>query len=102
MSDKLPVHRDQDMEKITGLSFDACAAYYDGVEVRVVGEVVTRDSRPIADYREVQVVIYDEEGDILGRNYTNWTEFQIRQSFEVEIEDLPGVPYRVKVFPSKG
>lgn len=102
MKTKLPVHRDPEMEKIAGITFEACAAYFDGESVKIVGEVTTLNSRPLSDYREVQVSVFDEDGDILGRGYTNWSEFQLRQSFEIEIEDLPGDPARVKAYPSKG
>lgn len=101
MTTKLPVQRDTDMEKLTNLIFEACAAYYDGDEVRVIGEVVSSNLRPIQDYRDVQVSVYDKDGDILGRDYINWSEFGIRQSFEIKVEKLPGVPDKVKVFPSK-
>lgn len=70
--------------------------------MRVVGEIVASNAKPLDDYREVQVAVYDEEGNILGREFENWGEFGIRQTFEVEMEDLPGVPFRVKAFTSKG
>jgi len=102
MAEKRPVHVDKDMESLAGMSFEACAAYYDGdEEVRVIGEAVSANSKPIQDYHEIKVVVYDAEGDILGRDYTNWTSFQLRQSFEIEVMNLPGVPTRVRVFPSR-
>ena len=102
MAHKLPILVDKKMEALSGISFEACAAYFDEVEgVRVLGEVVTASGEPIKDYREIQVVVYDENGDILGREYTNWTSFQLRQSFEIQVLELHAVPARVRVFPSR-
>lgn len=102
MAQKLPVQFDKDMESIAGITFEACAAYYDGNEaVRVLGEAVASDGRPIQDYREIQVVVYAADGDILGRDYTNWIAFHLRQSFEIEVTNLPDAPARIRVFPSR-
>jgi hypothetical protein len=102
MPRKLPIDRDTAMENLTELTLEACAAYYDGDVVRVVGEAVSTNGRTIPEYREIQVSVYDQDGDILGRSYTNWIAFQVRQSFEISVTELPGIPARVRVFPSKG
>lgn len=102
MAQKIPVQIDKDMERLSGIKLEACAAYFDGdAAVRILGEVVTVSGKPIKDYREVQAVVYDADGDILGRDYTNWGSFQLRQSFELIIDDLPSTPARVRVFPSQ-
>ena len=51
--------------------------------MRVLGEVVSASAKPIQDYRAIQVVVYDENGDMLGREYTNWDSFQMRQTSNV-------------------
>ncbi|TWU60402.1 hypothetical protein Poly51_06780 [Rubripirellula tenax] len=102
MAEKLPVQIDNDMAALAGIKLEACAAYYNGDdEIRILGEAVTANGKSIEDYREMQAVAYDADGDIIGRSYTNWGSFQIRQSFEIYIDELPCDPVRVRVFPSK-
>lgn len=100
---KIPIERDEQMEEINEVKLTSCTAYYDesGL-IKVLGELASTTGDPIEDYREVQVVVYDADGDILGREYTNWSEFGLRQSFEIKVknEDTSLQPDRVKVFPA--
>jgi len=102
---KILVERDSKMEEIIALEIESCTAYYDDEGfIKILGEVISRSRKHIQDYKEVQVIVYDSEGDVLARGYTNWAIFGIRQSFEIELEnENPSTePAKVKVFPSGG
>ncbi|MFH0870406.1 MAG: hypothetical protein V1866_05110, partial [archaeon] len=101
---KILVERDWAIEEMTDLAIEKCTAYYDEGIIRILGEVISRNRKPIQDYKELQVIVYDSGGDILARGYTNWALFGIRQSFEIELENrnVFSEPAKVKVFPSGG
>jgi hypothetical protein len=101
---KLTVEKDQEAEDLSGLVLKAASAFFDAGEKKLtaLGEVQTMDGESIDSYREVQLIVYDADGDIIGRNYTNWSDFGIRQSFSLVLDedDLFGEPARVKLYPS--
>ena len=102
---RITVDRDQAMETMTGVGLEGGSAYYtDDGSINVLGELVAMENTPISSYIEVHVVVYSADGDILGRNYTNWSKFGLRQSFKLEIEneDSSLNPTRVKIYPSFG
>jgi len=105
MKGKLAVERDQRMETATGLTLESCTAFVNGDgELRVYGELVCARSGALEDYREIQLVVFDADGDIVHREYSNWVKFGVRQSFQFEVDgsSLPEPPSRVKVYPSSG
>lgn len=102
---KLPVVRDEDMESLYGVSIESVSAFYneESGNLVVVGELAASNGVLEDEYREVQVVIHDAEGDIVGRGLDNWMSFGLRQSFELsfnEADDLHGTPSSVTVFPA--
>lgn len=61
---RIPIERDQKMEDLTELEVESCSAYYDdNGYIRILGEIISTSREPIWDYKEVQVVVYDTEGD---------------------------------------
>jgi hypothetical protein len=102
-SGELTVLFDSAAERDMGVKFTAVEATCPepGV-VRVVGELVTTSGERLDDYRELQFVVYDCADKILGRGYTNWSEFGRRQSFDEELTELRSTakPAKVRVFPS--
>lgn len=99
---KLEIVRELQIEEFHKIKIESCTAYYNGTnEVIVVGEISALSIDK--DYVEVHVIIYDDAGDIMSRQYTNWGSFGLRQSFEIEcdISDFDCKPIKVKVFPSK-
>lgn len=102
---KLPVVRDEDMESLYGVSVESVSTFYDNDlgNLVVVGELAASNGVLEDEYREVQVVIHDAEGDIVGRGLSNWVSFGLRQSFELsfsESDDLYGIPSSVSVYPA--
>jgi hypothetical protein len=101
MNDKLPIERDERCEAHAGLVLESCSAFLTGEgALHVYGELTTQ--RPLAEYRTLQLVVFDADGDIIHRGFTNWSAFGVRQSFEfsVETHDLPSRPAKVKVYPT--
>jgi len=102
---KVNIERNDKMESITGVSVDACSAYYDNEKVLYVfGELSSMNKEHITEYKEIQMVGYDSDGDIIAREYTNWTEFGLIQSFEfnVDLSDFDEEPVEIKIYPSNG
>jgi hypothetical protein len=101
---KIPVERDEVMEEAFGIKLEACTACCDEQSLVVIGEARSARSTTIDGYREIQLVVYDSDNDLLAREFENWAEFGIRQSFKVEmdVQGLPATPSRVKVFPTGG
>ena len=99
---KLEVMRNLAVEDSCGLVIESCAAYYDNdnESVTVVGELTAKQKH--SSYVTVQAVIYDTDGDILARKYTNWSSFGLMQSFDIDFDlsDYDQKPKKVKVYPS--
>ena len=99
---KLEIVRDLQMEALTKIRVESCVAYLDDDhQVCIVGEV---SAFSVDDnYAEVQVVVYDSDGDIMSRDYSNWGAFGLRQYFDLQIDvsEFEANPVKVKVFPSK-
>lgn len=102
---KLPVVREEEMEGLCGVSIESASAFYDddSGNLAVIGELVASSGVLKDEYREVHVVVHDVDGDVVGRDYSNWGSFGFRQSFELsfdESDDLYGTPSSVRVFPA--
>lgn len=98
---KIPCERDTAVEQHVKVCVETCTAYlYDDGRVKIIGELIASEGRSINSYREVQIILYDDEGDIVGRNYTNWMEFGLRQSFEFEFDELEGNVAKIKTYPA--
>lgn len=100
---KLEVVRNLDVENDCGLCIESCSAYYTSEEqsIKIIGEITAK--KKISDYVEVQVVVYDMDGELMAREYCNWRSFGLLQSFDLE-SDLSGfeqTPKKVKIYPSK-
>ena len=100
---KLVVSRDSEIEALTKVRVESGSAYYnvDDNEVIVLGELSALSVDK--GYVEVHVIIYDSDGDIMARDYANWVEFGLRQSFELtlDVSEFSEKPEKVKIFPSK-
>lgn len=100
---KLEIMRILSVESVCGLSIESCTAYYDEGDksVAVMGEVMAKQN--MSNYAEVQVVIFDSDGDILARDYQNWSNFGLLQSFNLnfDLSEFDQSPQKVKVYPSK-
>jgi len=102
---KILIERNEQMEKITGVKVDGCSAYYDNEKnISVFGELSAISQSYIDEYKEIQFVVYDSNGDIIARHYTNWSEFGLMQSFEFieDLSDFEDEPVKIKVYPSNG
>ena len=99
--EKIDIERDEDSEELYDIEIVSCTAYCKSGDIKVYGELASMTMRPIRKYREIHVVVYDVYGDILARRYTNWSEFGLRQSFDLNLENQnpSRAPVRVKVFP---
>lgn len=98
---KIPCERDTAMEQHHKVCVETCTGYlYDDGRVKIMGELTASNNTPIDEYREVQVILYDEDGDIVGRDYTNWTDFGLRQSFEFEFGDIEEAIAKIKAYPA--
>ncbi len=102
---KILIIRDENMELFTGVKIEACTALIDRKgTLNIIGEIASANAQPISDYVEIQVLVFDSDGDLVNRQFTNWSELGLRQSFEFEIEPetLAGsTPTKVKVYPAK-
>lgn len=102
---KLSIERDEEMERLSKLRLDACTAYLiDSSSITVMGELVSTAPTPQETYKEIQIIVFDKDGDIASREYTNWTSFGLRQSFQIDIEliEFHSENYTVKAYPSNG
>lgn len=102
-SDDLAIERDTVAESDSGILISAASAtMQDDSTVLVLAEVEADGGRRIAEYRELQVLVYDATGRVWGRAYTNWGEFGRRQSVEIEVRSTRtrATPVRVKLFPT--
>lgn len=101
---KITTLRDENMEQLAGVKVEACTAFLDSKgALHILGEIVSSNKKPIRDYRELQVVVFDSNGDISNRELTIWNNFGLRQSFDfkIEAEELAGsTPAKVKVYPA--
>jgi len=100
---ELEIERDMTAESESGIAISAATAtLQDDSTVLIIGEIEATGGRRIGDYRTLQVLVYDAAGKVWGRDYTNWSEFGRRQSFEVEVsnERSRSTPTRVKLFPT--
>ena len=99
---KLAVRRDERMEGLSGLRILACSAFhYEEDEViKVIGELTTLNGDVVREYRELHVLAYDDAGEVVGRGLTNWSAFGLRQSFEIEVDDIQGAPAAITIYPS--
>lgn len=99
--EKILCERDMAMEEHSHIQLEACTAYvYEDRKVKVMGEAVAQDNSVKDEYKTIQVILYDADGDIVDRAYTNWMEFGLRQSFELKFSNLDEVITKVKVYPS--
>lgn len=98
------VKRDTEAESDTGIDFDGLAAYWleDSESLHIMGIAKTVDGDLLNEYREVQLVVLDAAGAVIGRDYTNWGDFGRKRPFSfVFAEDsLFGRPSEVQVFPT--
>lgn len=102
---KIKIEQNEQMEKHTGIKIDACSAYYDSENtISIFGELSAINQSYIDEYKEIQFVAYDSNGEIIARNYTNWAEFGLMQSFELieDLSDFETEPVKIKVYPSNG
>ncbi|RLJ19148.1 ATP-dependent DNA helicase PcrA [bacterium endosymbiont of Escarpia laminata] len=102
---KLQIERNKQMENHSGIKIESCSAYYDTKKnVCVFGELIAENKSPVNEYKEVQLVVYDSDGELMAREYTNWTEFGLMQSFDfnVDLSDFEMEPSRIKVYPTNG
>lgn len=98
---KIPVQLDQ--KGSSGVVVVSATAFFDGKNLKVMGELAAENTA-VKEYRKVEVVVYDLDKDIVGRDYTNWSKFGSRQSFEINIkpEKLYGIPAKINVFAATG
>ena len=83
-------------------AFWPAALFFDGDdEVRILGEMVSANGHLIEDFVDVQAVVYDTRGNLIGRDDYCLGEFLLRQSFEIIVEDLACAPSQIRVFPTK-
>jgi len=89
------------MEKSSNLKLDSCTAYHDqeNDEIHIYGEVISSSGKPIKKYMEMHAIAFDEDGDIIGREYCNWVVFGIRQSFHQYFLNVENKPQKIKVYP---
>mgnify|MGYP000922484942 CR=1 FL=1 len=98
---KIPCESDSSMEEYSEISIETCTGYvYDDGTVKILGEAVTTDEIPIDEYKTIQVILYDADGDIIDRHYTNWSEFGLRQSFKFEFGKFDETVAKIKVYPT--
>jgi curved DNA-binding protein CbpA len=99
---KLPIERDALAEELHAIQVVSCTAYYNNTLITVIGELAAVSFEPTRQYKEVHILAYDADGDVLARARGYWSPFGARQSFEVEVENaFPAhPPVKVKVFPS--
>ena len=104
-ADDLAIERDTVAESDSGILISAASAtMHDDSTILVLAELEANGGRRIAEYRELQVLVYDAAGKVWGRAYTNWGEFGRRQSLELEVRStrVRAAPVRVKLFPTTG
>lgn len=59
------------------------------------------DGARINSFREMNAVVYDSGGAIVGRETQIWMKFGVFQSFSITFYDVKRKPARIKVFPSR-
>ena len=98
----VPLTRDSDAELDVGIEFDGLAAYWldEAESLHVMGIATTDDGEPLNEYREIQVVVLDASGSVIGRDYTNWSDFGRKRPFSFAFSDdsLFGLPAEVHIF----
>lgn len=100
---EIPVERDAEAEAESRLTVGGCSAYLVELgEVNVIGEIMSTSGKAIKDYREVRFRVYDEQGKLIGTDYTNWGAFGRHQAFDETIYYKPkkAKPARIVVIPS--
>lgn len=105
VKNKLLIEQNPPMEVFTGVNIDNCSAYYDEDRIiYVFGEAITSNQKPLNEYIEIHLTILDTDGEFIGREYTNWTEFGLMQSFQfkVDVSDFKTIPTKIKIYPSNG
>lgn len=99
---KLKIVRDEKMEDQSRITIESCSAFIDeDNNVSIIGELLTKNGKKIDDYKELQMIVFDKDGDIIEREYTNWSEFGTRRSFkeEIDLSDFDIEVGYIKVYP---
>lgn len=102
---KVMVQRNVDMEKFCDVSIEKCTAYIDGDKnLSVVGVMNATGQSPITDYREVHLLAIDDKGDLMAKEYTNWSEFGFMQSFDFDLDlsEFEDAISEIRVYPAIG
>jgi hypothetical protein len=91
------------MEKEAEISFESCTAYFDEDEedATVMGEIISTSDNTSKTELEIEILVYDKDGDLLDCESECIDDFCKRGSFKSNFLDLPGKPALVKVFPNK-
>jgi hypothetical protein len=100
---KLRVEVDESAARYTGVLVEACSAFYDAADEKVVvfAELVTEGDVPLNDYRALHVALYDKRGRLLGTEPDLWSEFGLRRTSRVSLFDVYERPALVRVFTVK-
>jgi hypothetical protein len=100
---KLRVEVDESAARHTGVLVEACSAFYDAADEKVVvfAELVTEGGEPLNDYRALHVALYDKRGRLLGTDSDSWSEFGLRRTSRVSLFDVYERPALVRVFTVK-
>lgn len=101
---EITIERDDFCENEYKIKVESCAAYLvERGEVNIIGEAVTKSGTAINKYKEIHFSVYDANGKLLGTNYTCWSKFARRQSFDYQVYFKPksAIPAKVRVYPGE-
>ncbi len=89
-------------EALAGLEIESASAFFHEDKLVIMGELVSASGGVIEGYCEIQAVVYDFGGQLVGQALANWAPFGLRQSFSVALfmgDDLFGDPATVALVP---